>query len=134
MLTDKMDAPNGLAFSPDEKILYVADSSRRSHIQAFEMKADGTLGEGRLFATLRAKERGVPDGFKVDTEGNVWSTGPGGVWVFDKTGKHLGTIKTPEVPANCAWGDADGKALYITAATSVYRIRTNATGIRPWMK
>ncbi len=133
LLTREMTAPNGLAFSPDEKILYVADSSNKSDIQAFDVKPDGTLTNMRLFAKLRAKARGVPDGLKVDTEGNVWSTGPGGVWVFDKTGKHLGTILTPEVSANCAWGDADGKTLYITATTSVYRVRTNATGIRPWM-
>lgn len=130
LLTDDFDCPNGLVFSPDEKVLYVADSSRRSHIQAFDVNPDGTLANMRLFATLKAKDPGVPDGLKVDTQGNVWSTGPGGVWVFDKTGKHLGTIKTPEVPANCAWGDPDGKALYITARTSVYRIRTNAVGIR----
>jgi sugar lactone lactonase YvrE len=134
LLTRDMEAPNGLAFSPDEKVLYVADSSRRSHIQAFDVRPDGTLANMRLFATLKAKDPGVPDGLKVDTQGNVWSTGPGGVWVFDKTGKHLGTIKTPEVPANCAWGDADGKALYITARTSVYRIKTNAVGIRAWMR
>lgn len=135
MLTKNMDAPNGLAFSPDEKILYVADSSRRSNIQAFDVKPDGTIANMRLFATLKDKTaEGVPDGLKVDTEGNVWSTGPGGVWVFDKTGKHLGTVRTPEVPANCAWGDAEGRTLYITARTSVYRIRTNATGIRLWMK
>lgn len=134
LLTDEMDAPNGLAFSPDEKILYVADSSSHSHIQAFDVKPDGTLSNRRLFAVLKDKAKGVPDGLKVDTEGNVWSTGPGGVWVFDKTGKHLGTIKTSEVSTNCAWGDADGKTLYMTTTTSVCRVRTNATGIRPWIR
>ncbi len=133
LLERDMPAPNGLAFSPDEKILYVADSEVL-HIQAFDVKPDGTLTNKRLFATLRDKASGCPDGLKVDAEGNVWTTGPGGVWVYDKIGKLLGIIKTPEVPANCAWGDSDGKALYITARTSVYRIRTNATGIRPWMK
>lgn len=133
LLERDMPAPNGLAFSPDEKILYVADSMAM-HILAFDVKPDGTLTNKRLFATLKAKERGCPDGLKVDTQGNVWSTGPGGVWVFDKTGRHLGIIRTPEVPTNCAWGDADGKALYMTTTTSVHRIRTNAVGIRPWMK
>lgn len=134
LLTDDLDRPNGIAFSPDEKVLYIADSSSRMHIRAFDVKPDGTLANGRVFAEMRTGEPGAPDGMKVDSKGNLWSTGQGGVWVFDKTGKHLGTIKLPEVPANCAWGDKDGKTLYITAQTSLYRIRTNARGLRPWMK
>lgn len=135
LLTRDMDAPNGLAFSPDEKLLYVADSSRHSNIQTFDVKPDGTLTNMRLFAVLRdSTARGVPDGLKVDKDGNVWSTGPGGVWVFDKSGKHLGTIRTPEVSTNCAWGDPDGKTLYITTTTSVCRIKTSSTGIRPWIR
>lgn len=134
LLIDDFKCPNGLAFSPDEKVLYIADSSERMHIRAFDVKPDGTLANGRLFADMKVKAPGASDGMKVDTEGNVWSTGPGGVWVFDKTGKHLGTIVAPEVPANCAWGDADGKTLYMTAKTGLYRIRTNAQGIRPWME
>jgi len=133
LLVKDFDCPNGLAFSPDEKTLYIADSSARMHIRAFDVKEDGTLGNGRVFAVLKSSEPGCPDGLKVDSEGNVWSTGPGGIWVFDKMGKHLGTIKTPEIPANCAWGDPDGRTLYITARTSLYRIKTNAKGIMPWI-
>lgn len=134
LLIDDFDQPNGLAFSPDEKILYVADSSRRLHIRAFDVRPDGSLANGRMYIEMRTGEPGGPDGLKVDTEGNVWTTGQGGVWVIDKNGKHLGTIKPPEIPANCAWGDADGKTLYMTARTGLYRIKTNAVGIRPWMK
>ena len=134
LVADDFDQPNGLAFSPDEKTLYIADSSRRLHIRAFDVKPDGTLANGRIFVEMRTGEPGGPDGLKVDTEGNVWTTGQGGVWVIDKTGKHLGTIKPPKIPANCAWGDRDGKTLYMTARTGLYRIRTNAVGIRPWMR
>jgi len=134
VLADDFDRPNGLAFSPDEKVLYIADSSARMHIRAFDVKPDGTLANGRIFAEMRTGEPGAPDGMKVDEKGNLWATGQGGVWVFDKTGKHLGTIKPPEVPANCAWGEKDGKTLYMTARTGLYRIRTNVKGIRPWMK
>jgi len=129
LLVDDFQQPNGLAFSPDEKVLYIADSSKRLHIRAFDVKPDGTLANGRIFAEMRTGEPGGPDGMKVDSKGNLWSTGQGGIWVFDKTGKHLGTIKPPEIPANCAWGDKDGKTLYMTARTGLYRIRTNAKGI-----
>jgi len=134
LLVRDFDCPNGLAFSADEKTLYIADSSARMHIRAFDVKPDGTLADGRLFANVKAADPGCPDGLKVDRKGNIWTSGPGGIWVFDKSGKHLGTIKTPEVPANCAWGDEDGSTLYITARTSLYRIKTNVDGVRPWMK
>ena len=130
LLVDDFDRPNGLAFSPDEKTLYIADSSKRKHIRAFGVKEDGTLANGRLFAELIHDDRGVPDGMKVDVEGNVYSTGPGGVWVINPKGEVLGRIVTPEVPANCAWGDADWKTLYITARTSVYRVKLGIQGIR----
>ncbi len=83
---------------------------------------------------MKTGEPGGPDGMKVDSDGNLWTTGAGGVWVLDETGKHLGTIKPPELPANCAWGDKDGKTLYMTARTGLYRIKTNARGIRPWIR
>jgi gluconolactonase len=89
----------------------------------YDVVADGTLVNGRVFADLTSKIDGVADGMKVDAKGNVYTAGPGGVWVLLPSGKHLGTIAPPETPANCAWGD-DGKTLYMTAVTSVYRVRT----------
>ncbi len=133
LLTTELMRPNGLAFSPDEKTLYVANSDGARKIwMAYPVKADGTLGAGRVFFDVTSsKEDGLPDGMKVDREGHLYCTGPGGVWVFDPHGKHLGTIRPAEVPANCHWGDADGKALYMTARTGLYRIRVSVPGIRP---
>jgi gluconolactonase len=116
--------PNGLAFSPDGKTLYVANSDAANNVlMAYDVAADGTVSRGRVFANMTSQEPGLADGLKVDNQGNVYTTGPAGVWVFSPAGRHLGTIKPPEVPANCAWGD-DGKTLYMTANTSIYRIRT----------
>ena len=134
LLAEDFDRPNGLAFSPDEKTLYIADSSSRAHIRAFDVKPDGTLANGRVFIEMKIGEPGAPDGMKVDRKGNLWATGQGGVWVIDPKGTLLGIIRAPEIPANCAWGEKDGKTLYMTARTGLYRIRTNAKGIRPWMK
>ena len=128
LVADDFDRPNGLAFSPDEKQLYIDDSSRR-HLRVFEVQADGTLAKGRIFHDMNVNKEGVPDGMKVDLEGNIYCTGPGGVWVFDATGNQLGTIVTPEIPANCAWGGTDWRTLYITAQTSVYQIRVKIPGI-----
>jgi gluconolactonase len=90
--------------------------------------ADGSVSNGRVFADVTAeKEDGVPDGMKVDSRGNVYAAGPGGVWVFAPDGKRLGAIKPPETPANCNWGD-DGKSLYITARTGVYRVKLAVSG------
>jgi gluconolactonase len=127
-----LSRPNGLALSPDAKILYVANSDEKKRIwMRYDVAADGTVSNGRLFADVTAeKEQGLPDGFKVDTQGNIWTSGPAGIWIFSPDGRHLGTIKTPEVPANCNWGD-DGKTLYITAVTSVYRIKIAVTGEKP---
>jgi gluconolactonase len=130
-LTKEFDRPNGLAFSPDEKLLYIADSSERKHVRVYEVRADGTLGTGRLFAEPRAEAPGVPDGMKVDVAGRLYTTGPGGVWVYAASGEHLGTILPPEVPANCAFGDADGRTLFMTARTGLYRVRVQVEGIRP---
>lgn len=121
--------PNGLAFSPDEKQLYIDDSLLR-HIRVFDVEADGTLTNSRIFHDMNVSQPGLPDGMKVDTQGNVYCTGAGGIWVFDPKGNHLGTIVTPEPPANCAWGDEDLQSLYITACTSVYKIRVNIPGIK----
>jgi sugar lactone lactonase YvrE len=130
LLADDFDRPNGLAFSPDERTLYVDDSARY-HIRAFDVAADGSLSRGRVWAELKPKdgERGVPDGMKVDSEGNVYCTGPAGIWVYDPNGRFLGRILGPEIPANLAWGDADWRTLYVTAQTSLYRIRLAIPGI-----
>jgi gluconolactonase len=121
--------PNGLAFSPDEKKLYIDDSERR-HIRVFDVEDDGALSGGSVFYDMNVSVPGAPDGMNVDMEGRVYCTGAGGVWVFDAQGKHLGTIVTPEKPSNCAWGDDDWQSLYITAVTSVYKIRVNTPGIK----
>lgn len=123
--------PNGIAFSPDEKVLYVSNTTPAAYWMRYDVAPDGSLSGGRKFADVTSiKEPGVPDGMKVDSKGNVYGTGPGGVFVFSPSGKHLGTIKTPEVAANCGWGD-DGKSLYLTATTSVYRIRLLVAGEKP---
>src|SRR5438094_834831 len=121
--------PNGIAFSPDQKTLYIANSDEKNKVwMAYNVSDDGTVANGRVFADVTAeKENGVPDGMKVDERGNVYGSGPGGIWVFSPAGKHLGTIKTPETAANCNWGD-DWKSLYITAGTGLYRIKLAVAG------
>ena len=124
-------APNGLAFSPDEKYLYIDDSASKTYWR-FEVQPDGTLTNKKLLIDMSSsKEEGVPDGMKIDQKGNIYGAGPGGIWVITPEGKHLGTIRPPENPANLAWGDADGKTLYFTAVTGLYRLRLNVPGIRP---
>jgi gluconolactonase len=122
------ERPNGLAFSPDEQVLYV-DDSRRRHIRVFRVEDDGSLSGGRVFHDMNISTPGAPDGMKVDQEGRVYCTGAGGVWVFEPDGKHLGTIVTPEKPSNCAWGDSDWCSLYITAGASIYKTRVTTPGI-----
>lgn len=117
--------PNGLAFSPDEKTLYVADTEK-GHIRAFDLSADGTLANGRVF-TDHANHA---DGLKVDAEGNVYAACMGGVMVFDSNGKHLGTFEVPEQPANLAFGGPDWKTLFITARNGLYRVRLNVAGLK----
>jgi gluconolactonase len=133
MVTRAMTKPNGLAFSPDEKILYVGQSDGQAPLwRAFPVNDDGSLGEGKVFfdatSQARAGKRGSPDGFKVDAHGNVWATGPGGVLVISPEGKHLGTINTGDLTANCAFGGADGSVLYITSNTKLCRIQTKTKG------
>ena len=132
LLVKDFKMPNGLCFSPDEKRLYIADSSELRHIRAFDVSPDGTLTGGAVFA--KVDPGGAPDGMKVDRSGNLLSTGPGGIWVFDPSGKHIDTIPTPETPANCGWGDEDGRTLYITARTSVYKVRWSVGGELPGRK
>lgn len=122
-------APNGLAFSPDQLILYVSDAVR-NEIRAYGIVADGKLDGGRLFARLEGRG-GVAGGLKTDVRGNVYCAGPGGIWIFDRDGKHLGTIAVPEQPANLAWGD-NYSALYITARSSLYRVKLKASGSRTY--
>jgi gluconolactonase len=121
--------PNGIALSPDEKTLYVANSDEKHRFwMRYDLAADGSVSNGRVFADVSAeKEAGLPDGMKVDSQGNLFATGPGGLWIFSADGKHLATIKPPEQPANCAWGD-DGKSLYMTARTGLYRIKLSVAG------
>jgi gluconolactonase len=121
--------PNGLAFSPDEKTFYVDNSDEKHKVfMRYDVAADGTVSHGKVLADVTdVKEDGNPDGMKVDVQGNIYGSGPGGVWVYAPDGKHLGTIKTPETPANCGWAE-DGKTLYITARTGVYRIRLAVAG------
>jgi gluconolactonase len=124
-------APNGLAFSPDEKYLYIDDSASKTYWR-FDVQPDGSLTNKKLLIDMSAsKEAGVPDGMKIDRNGNIYGAGPGGVWVLTPEGKHLGTIRPPENPANLAWGDADAKTLYFTAVTGLYRLKVNVPGIRP---
>jgi sugar lactone lactonase YvrE len=132
LLSRDLSRPNGLAFSPDERYLYVANSEPARRIwMRYDVRSDGTLENGTVFLDLTADEgRGIPDGFKVDVRGNLYLTGPGGVIVVSPQGTVLGRIETPEGPANVGWGD-DGRTLYITARTSVYRVRLNVGGPRP---
>ena len=125
--------PNGLAFSPDERVLYVTNTRERMYIAAYDVLANGSVSNGRIFADMSSDEPdGVPDGMKVDSEGNVYSTGPGGCWVFGPSGNHLGIIRLPEIPANCAWGGEDNRTMFFTARTSVYTLRMKIPGISPW--
>ena len=127
-----LDAPNGLAFSPDEQFLYVNNwNDKKKIILRYDVKPDCTLTNSRLFFDMtNAPGSDALDGLKVDQKGNVYSTGPGGLWIISPEGKQLGLIKGPEDPHNMAWGDDDGKTLYITALTGLYRIRMNIAGVR----
>ena len=126
LLTDELSRPNGIAFSPDEKKLYVANSDPEKAIwMVYDVLSDGNISEGRLFfdATEKVgKEKGLPDGLKVNKDGYIFATGPGGVWVFNADGKHLGTIKTTQATANCAF-DTEEKVLYITADMYLLRVK-----------
>lgn len=133
VLYKDMTRPNGIAFSPNQKILYVANSDGQKKIwMRFDVRKDGTLANAKVLLDATAETApGGPDGMKVDAKGNLYGTGPGGIWVISPAGKHLGTLVFPEVPANCAWGDKDGKTLYVTARKGLYRIRLNVPGVRP---
>ncbi len=131
LLIKDLPRPNGIAFSPDQKYLYVNDSGPKKIWMRYRVQPDGSVAEAKVFAETTEEGVGGPDGMKVDTKGNVYSTGPGGIWVFSPEGKHIGTIRMPERCGNLTFGDADSKTLYITASTSVYRVRLNVAGIKP---
>jgi gluconolactonase len=134
LLTRDLTQPNGLAFSPDGKKFYVDDSEQRN-IRVYDVTADGTLSNGRIFGEEPgSKGDGVPDGIKVDKNGNLFVTGPKGIWVWDANGNHLGTIVMPEQPANLTWGGKDYRTLYITATKSVYRLETKTQGYLPYLE
>ena len=123
--------PNGIALSPDEKTLYVSNTEPKRFWMRYDVAADGSVSNGRMFYDASATGgQGGPDGMKIDSQGNIYAAGPEGLWVFSADGKHLGTIQPGETVANCAWG-GDGKTLYITASTSVYRIRLAVPGEKP---
>jgi gluconolactonase len=126
LLVDDFALPNGLAFSPDESVLYIADSAHK-HIRAFDVRSDGSLTRSRIILDMASNDPGVPDGMKVDVKGNIFCTGPGGVWVCRADGTLLGRIILPELPANVGWGE-DSSVLFATARTSVYRIQTKTRG------
>ncbi|NQW18301.1 MAG: SMP-30/gluconolactonase/LRE family protein [Chloroflexi bacterium] len=143
-----MNHPNGIAFSPDESVLYASNSRPDPHLHAYDVAADGALSNSRVIAEMpyvpaegtfekypgvfRSKSElgGVPDGMKVDEAGRILCTGPKGIWVFEPDGTHLGMIQLPELPANLAFGDPDRKSIYVTARTSVYKLRTEVAGTR----
>jgi gluconolactonase len=130
LLVKDLPRPNGIAFSPDERYLYVANSGSRKVWMRYRVKEDGTLTDAKVFYDASSDTRpGGPDGMKVDREGNVYSTGPGGVWIFSPEGKPLGVILTPERAANVNWGGADRKTLYITASSSIYRVTLKVPGV-----
>jgi gluconolactonase len=133
LLTDELSGPNGLAFSPDERYLYIGNwDPQKKVVMRYAVNVDGTLGRGEVFYDMtHAPGEDAIDGVKVDQAGNLYVCGPGGIWVLSPNGKHLGTIKTPEAPHNLAWGDEDGRTLYITALTSIYRMRLTIPGLRP---
>ena len=133
LLTKELTQPNGLAFSLDGRHFYVDDSEQRN-IRIYDVAGDGGITHGRIFGEEPGgKGDGVPDGMKVDKQGNLYVTGPKGIWVWNAQGEHIGTITMPEQPANLAWGDKDYRTLYITATTSVYRLQMKAQGFVPYL-
>jgi gluconolactonase len=133
LIIEDLTRPNGIAFSPDEKYLYIAVSDRSRKVwMRYDVQADGTVANGSVLldATSDTAE-GSPDGIKVDRNGNLYGSGPGGLWIISAEGRHLGTVKIPEKVSNCNWGGADSRDLYITASSSVYRMRLPVAGVRP---
>jgi gluconolactonase len=131
LLSKDFARPNGIAFSPDEKYLYVNDTAKKI-IMRFDVQPDGGVTNGQVITDMNSDTApGAPDGMKVDQKGNIYCTGPGGFWIMSPDGKHIATVKTKELPANLNWGDDDAKTLYLTARTGLYRMRLNIAGVRP---
>ena len=148
LLATDMNYPNGLAFSPDESLLYASNTRPDPHLHVYDVRADGTLTNSRVFAEMpyvpaepgatfvtprgvirpAVEKGGVPDGLKVDVKGRIYCTGPSGIWVWEADGTYLGLITLPELPASLAWGDDDRRTMYVTARTSVYRLRVKTPG------
>jgi gluconolactonase len=123
---DEYEQPNGLCFSPDESLLYINDTPK-AWIKVYDVGSDGSLSNGRLFfegVGTGEIEKGIPDGMKCDEQGNIWVTGPGGIWVISSGGEHLGTINVPENTGNLTWGGQDWQSLFIPSSTSLYRVKT----------
>jgi gluconolactonase len=133
---EKYEQPNGLCFSPDESLMYINDTPN-ALIDVYDVNADGSLSNGRRFAEGIGSgviEEGIPDGMKCDERGNIWVTGPGGIWVFNIAGEHIGTVQVPQNTGNLTWGDEDWKTLYVPATTSLYKVRTKvAAHHEPYM-
>lgn len=134
---DEFEMPNGLCFSPDESLLYINDTPR-AHIKVFDARPDGSLANGRMFfegVGTGVIEDGIPDGMKCDERGNIWVTGPGGIWVISPEGEHLGVVPFPENTGNLTWGGPDWKWLFVPASTSLYRLTTKVGPRRePYMR
>jgi gluconolactonase len=131
LLADDFAQPNGLCFSADERHLFVNDTEKQ-HVRIFDVKPDGSLANSREWAKTVGEGAGAPDGMKIDTQSNLYTCGPGGIHVFAPDATCLGVIRVPEYTANFAWGEDDFRSLFITASTSVYRVRTKIPG-RPQM-
>ena len=133
LLTSELAGPNGIAFSPDEKFLYVGNwDVKKKVVMRYPVKADGLLDKGEVLIDMtEAPGEDAIDGIKVDTQGNLYVSGPGGLWIVSPQGKHLGTIIGHKHPHNMAWGDDDGRTLYLAAQSGLYRIRLNIPGVRP---
>jgi gluconolactonase len=132
LLVTDLPRPNGICFSPDEKYLYVNNSEPKKLWMRYTVKADGTLTDGKVFFDATSDTRpGAPDGQKIDQQGNLYSAGPGGVWIFSSEGKHLGTLDIPERVGNVAWGGADHKTLFVAASSSIYSISLKVPGVYP---
>src|ERR1041384_5790236 len=130
LIIKDLPRPNGIAFSPDEKTLYVADTAKKVWM-SYPVNSDGSVGQGKVLLDCTADNTpGSPDGIRVDKNGNIYGSGPGGVRIISPEGKHLATVKVPEVVSNVGWGDADGKTLYITGSTSIYKIKVLVAGVR----